>query len=94
MDIEEDWWVWCVDFFDKKTGSGSNLNEVLAKEWHKPLIKKFQRRKVYAMSLWDNIWAADLAEIGSLSSFNCGIKYLSFYIYAFYYDWFSLDISY
>ena len=25
----------------------------------------------------DNIWAADLAEMGSLgSSFNCGVKYL------------------
>ena len=24
----------------------------------------------------DNIWAADLAKMGSLSSFNCGVKYL------------------
>ena len=27
MDIKEDWQVWCIVFFDKKTGSGSNLNE-------------------------------------------------------------------
>ena len=24
----------------------------------------------------DSIWAADLAEKGSLASFNCGVKYL------------------
>ena len=30
-----------------------------------------------------SIWAADLAEIGSLSSYNCGVKYLLFVIDAF-----------
>ena len=35
-------------FFDQKTGSGINVNEQLAEELHKPLIKKFRRRKVYA----------------------------------------------
>ena len=35
-------------FFDKKTGSGIGLNEQLAEELHKPVIKKFKRRKVYA----------------------------------------------
>ena len=41
-------------FFDQKIGSGmtskkrSNLNEVLAKKLHKPVTKKFKRRKVYA----------------------------------------------
>ena len=33
------------------------------------MIKKFKRRKVYAR-FKANIWAADLAEMGSLSSFN------------------------
>ena len=28
-------------FFDKKTGSGVNVNEQLAEELHKPVIKKF-----------------------------------------------------
>ena len=28
-------------FFDKKTDSGANLNEVLAQELHDPMIKKF-----------------------------------------------------
>ena len=35
-------------FFDKKTGSGVNVNEQLAEELHKPVIKKFKIRKVYA----------------------------------------------
>ena len=64
-------------FFDKKIGSGTNPNvkDVLAQELHKPVIKKFKRRKVYAR-FNDNIWAADLPEVRSLSSFNCGYKYL------------------
>ena len=37
-----------------------NVNEVLAQELHKPVIKKVKRRKVYSM-FKDNIGAADLA---------------------------------
>ena len=39
--------------FDKKIGSGANVNELLAQELHKP-VKKIKRRKVYAM-FKDNI---------------------------------------
>ena len=59
----------------KKTGSGISENEQLAKELHKPVIKKFKRRKVYAI-FKGNIWAADLAEMESLSSKNKNVKYL------------------
>ena len=38
------------------------------------MIKKSKRRKVYAR-FKDNIWTADSAEIGSLSSNNQGVKY-------------------
>ena len=62
-------------FFDKKTRPGMSVNEQLAKELHKPLIKKFQRRKVYAR-FKDNIWAADLAKMGSLAFRNKNVKYL------------------
>ena len=31
--------------FDKKTGSGVNVNEQLAEELHEPLIKKIQENK-------------------------------------------------
>ena len=47
----------------------------LAQELHKPVIKNFKRRKVYAR-FKDNIWAADFAEMGSLFSKNRGVKYL------------------
>ena len=49
--------------FDKKTGSGASLNEELAEELHKLVIKKFKRRKFYGR-FKENIWAADLTEIG------------------------------
>ena len=59
-------------FFDKKTGLGISVNE---QELYKPVIKKFKRRKVYAR-FKDNIQAADLAEMESLSSKNKNVKYL------------------
>ena len=44
-------------FFDKE--QGSSVNEKLAQELHKPVIKKFKRTKIYARFKAD-IWAADL----------------------------------
>ena len=61
--------------FDKKTGSGVSVNEELPQELHKPMIEKFKRKK-FCTRFKDNIWAADLAGVGSLSSFNRGVKYL------------------
>ena len=71
-------------FFDKKSmGSGfKNLknttksnSSILADELHKPIIKKFDKRKVYSQ-FKDNIWGVDLADMQSLSRKNKGIKYL------------------
>ena len=59
----------------KKTGSGVSLNEELAGELHKPVIKKLKNRRVYAR-FKENISVADLAKIGSLFSNNPNIKYL------------------
>ena len=53
-------------FFDKKTGLGMSVNEQLAKELHKPVIKIFKRRKCYTR-FKDNIWGAYLTEMKSLS---------------------------
>ena len=48
--------------FDKKTGNGvNNKNLKLANELHKPIIRKFDERKVYS-SFQDNIWDVDLAD--------------------------------
>ena len=61
-------------FFDQKIESGINVNEQLDEELHKPVIKKFKRRKVYVI-FKDNIWAAGVVEMQSLSSNNKNIKY-------------------
>ena len=62
---------------DKKTMSGKGIknNKILAEELHKPVIKKFNKRKVY-LQFKDNIWGVDLAYMQSLSKKNKGIKYL------------------
>ena len=41
-------------------------NKILAEELHKPVIKKFNKRKVYSQ-FRDNIWGVDLADMQSLS---------------------------
>ena len=61
--------------FDKKMESRAtwklkaNVNEMLANKASK------ERKKLYA-SFKINIWAADLGEMGSLSSKNRSVKYL------------------
>ena len=50
-------------------------NKILAEELHKPLIKKFNKRKVYS-EFKDNIWGVDLVNAKSLYKKNKGIKYL------------------
>ena len=71
-------------FFDKKSvGSGAKhvntkitpQNEQLAEEIHKPIIRKFEKRKVHA-AFKDNIWGADLADMQLLSKYNKGIRFL------------------
>ena len=61
--------------FDKKTGSETSVNEQLAEELHKPAVKKFKKRKIYAR-FKDNIWAADLTQMESSPSKNKKVKYL------------------
>ena len=69
-------------FFDKKSkGSGvvniklTPQNQQLAEELHKPIIRKFEKRKVHA-AFNDNIWNADLADMQLLSRYNKGIRFL------------------
>ena len=63
-------------FFDKKSvGSGIASSSILADERHKPISRKFNKRKVYSQ-FKDNIWGVDLAHMQSLSRKNKGIKYL------------------
>ena len=76
-------------FFDKKSmGSGISKDttkpssSILANELHKPIIKRFDKRKVY-LQFKDNIWGVDLADMQSLSRKNKGIKYLLCAIYLY-----------
>ena len=69
-------------FFDMKKRSRINVNKQLPKELHKPVTKKFKRRKVCAKFKVNN-WAADLTEMGSFSSKNKNVKYLLFFIDVF-----------
>ena len=65
----------------EKRSSGSGIeneikqNEQLAEELHKPIIKKFKRRKVYS-ALKDNIWSAELVDMQLISKCNKGIRFL------------------
>ena len=58
-------------------GSGIKKDSslILADKLHKPVIKKFNKRKVYSQ-FKDNIWGVDLADMQSLSKKDKGIKYL------------------
>ena len=77
---------------DKKSeGSGAKnvnntkltpQNQQLAEELHKPIIKKFEKRKVHA-AFKDNIWGADLADMQLLSRYNKGIRFLLYVIDVF-----------
>ena len=48
---------------------------ILADELHQPVIKKFNKRKVYSQ-FKDNIWGVELGDMQLLSKKNEGIKYL------------------
>ena len=47
---------------------------VFKNQFHKPIINKFQKRKLYS-SFIDNIWGADLANMQLMSKFNKGIHF-------------------
>ena len=64
-------------FFHKKTAGGVVTNETmqyknLVQELQKPIIIKFEKRKVHS-SFRDSIWGADQADMQLLSKFNKGI---------------------
>ena len=72
------------NFFDKKSeGSGAkhvntkliSQNEQLANELHKPIIRKFEKRRVYS-TFKDNICCVDLGDMELLSKYNKGIRFL------------------
>ena len=68
-------------FFDEKSIRGGVANNEikqnlqLAKELHKPIIRKFKKRKVYS-GFKDNIWVVDLADMQLINKFNKGFRFV------------------
>ena len=57
------------------TKNENMLNEELAEELHKPIIRKFKKRKANS-SFKDNICGTKLADMQLISKFNKGIHFL------------------
>ena len=53
----------------------SRWTDALAEELHKPVTRKFEKRRVIARGV-DNIWAADLVDMKAFAKDNEGVKYL------------------
>ena len=65
--------------FDKEAASSdidndNTLDQQLAEEFQKPIIRKFKKRKVYS-SFINNIWGADLVDIQLISKFYRGFRF-------------------
>ena len=72
--------VQCSYIFDKKTSGGTVKNEnvsnkELKEELHKPVNRKFYKRKVH-LSFIDNIWGTNLADMQLISKFIKGFRFL------------------
>ena len=61
--------------FDKKTSGSGIENKELAEKLHKPIIKKFNKRKAHSPFI-DNIWGADLVDMQLIGKFNKGFRFL------------------
>ena len=76
------------NFLDKESSGGAATlanksavrnknvsNKELAEQLRKPIIRKFEKRKLHS-SFIDNIWGAGLADIQLTSTFSKGIRFL------------------
>ena len=72
---------------NNNNNNNNNNNEIkqnlqLVEELHKPIIRKFKKRKVYS-GFKDNIWGDDLADMQLISKFNKRCRFLLWVIYIF-----------
>ena len=78
MDIKGALLQW-FQYFNKKAAGGAVKkviqNDELAEELHKPITRKFTKRKVYSPFI-DNICSADLANMQLISKFNKRFRFL------------------
>ena len=78
MDKKEVYHQWFIRF-EEKTPIGAVKNETmqnkeLAEELHRPIIRKFEKRKEHPCFI-DNIWGVDLSDMKLLTNFNKGILF-------------------
>ena len=59
----------------RKLGWGVEWSDELADELHKPIRRKFIKRKVFVKDI-DDIWTADLVDMAKFAKYNRGNKYL------------------
>ena len=64
---------------DGDVQKGIMLNQELAQELHKPIIRKFEKRKIY-WSVTSNICRADMVDTQLISKFNKEFQFLIFVI--------------
>ena len=69
----------CFDKKSKETGIKSMTNQQLANELHKPIIRKFTKKKVQS-SFKNNIWGYDLADMQLINKYNKRNRYLLYAI--------------
>ena len=74
----------CKKYYKHKTETWSrcknleeppNWTKELAEELHKPVRRRFKKRRVVSNGV-DAIWTADLVDMGKFSEWNEGIKFL------------------
>ena len=64
-----------MEYFSSGINIENNSNKELAEKLHRPIIRKFNKRKVHS-PFTDNIWGADLADRQLISKFNKGFRFL------------------
>ena len=67
-------------FWLKKTSGGTVKNKIisnkgLTEELHKPVIRKFDKRKEHSPFI-ENIWVADIADMQLVSKVSKGFRFL------------------
>ena len=79
MNIKEVLLLWFTNSLLKKTSVSGIKNEhisnkQLAEELHKPIIRKFKKRKVQSPFI-DNIWGVDLDDMQLIGKCNKEIRF-------------------
>ena len=75
MDINLDLLQWFISFLIELAELSKLVHQKLTEELHKPIIKKFKKRKVHS-TFKDNIWGADLDNMQLISQFDNRFRFL------------------